>query len=115
MINIQLQEQLTKHESNSNLIHTIKISGLDNILLLNNKEEIQDSILYECFGRSTLDVHVYAKRVIIENKCEEVLTSLLFKLINYFVSKGYRLRRSKGNYDYNQIQFSKMKIEEEFK
>jgi hypothetical protein len=115
MINIRLHEQYTKHDPKANLIHTIKISGSENILLLNNKDEPQDCILYEYFGRSTLDSHVYAKRVILENNCEEVLTSLIFKLINYFTAKGYRLTRSYQGHGGEQIQFLKMKIEEEFK
>ncbi len=55
--------------SNANLIHNIKLTDSENIPLLNNKEEIQDS-LYEYLARSTLDVHAYAKRLVLESKCE---------------------------------------------
>jgi len=93
--------------SNANLIYNIKIRGSKNILLLNNKDDIQDS-LYEYLARSTLDVHAYAKRIVLESMCEEVLTSHIFKLINYFIGKGYRITRSIGHGN-EQIIFLRMK------
>lgn len=115
MINIKLQQQQTKHSPYANTIHSIKISSPENILLVNNKNEVQGSILYEDFERHSLDIHILANRIVIENQSHKVLTNLIFKLINYLVIKGYRIVRIRGNEPHEQITLLKMKIEEELK
>jgi hypothetical protein len=93
---------LTKHAPQPTFIYQINLTSNTQLSLQNNRHETQEYLIHENDLKEELDVFVFAKRVIVQNQCRDVNTSMIFQLINYFVGKGYRVTQNRGE---DQIQF----------
>jgi hypothetical protein len=98
---------LEKHAPQPTLIHSILIGG-SSISLRNNRDEKVYYIELNDNLRNELDYHRFAKRITLQSYLGDldIKINTMIWLINYFVSKGYRITRShNGVGSYEQIQF----------